>query len=298
MTNYLFIQWFEDQDVHFLNENFLLVVKRSRGLPVLNIYNIFDIGAVTVEREYELPGHWGNAAIGFSHNTAPLTDNSASSEALFYPDPSTRILVITARTISPEPGRSPFCNWLFINESYLRPTSRRDRLSVPWDHWKEYCLIKDVLPSAQLSGPCVIGSRILYIESDPGRPTRGGHSSGYAASRLTIIDFAPYPDGSCHSNSVWPFVGNRSLLVPNETTRSMPSKTVDRLSIDDIRVTEDNIVLFLVRHEFVSIHYLTIIFSGKPRGRKAGQYPHVWSPGADPFTPRDALTTTLATQSN
>lgn len=283
-----------------MNENFLLVVKRSRGLPVLNIYNIFDIGAVTVEREYELPGHWGNAVIGFAHNTAPLTDNSASSEALFYPDPSTRILVITARSLSLDAGRSPFCNWLFINESYFRPTSRKDRLNVPWDQWKEYCLIKDVLSSTQMPGPCVIGNRVLYVESDPGRPlNRGGHSSGYA-SRLTIIDFAPYPDASCHSNSVWSFVGKRSLLVPNETTRPMPSKTVDRLSIDDIRVTEDNIVLFLVRHGFpVFIHYyLMIIFSGKPRGRKAGQYPHVWCPGADPFTPRDALSTTLTTLSN
>lgn len=241
----LHARWFEDQDIHCLNENYLLVVKRSRGLPVLNMYNIFDIAAVTVEREYQLPEHWSNAVIGFNQNTAPLTDNSASSEALFYPDPSNRILVITARTPPLGASHSLFRNWLFINESYFRPTSRRDRLSVPWDQWKEYCLIKDVSPSALISDPCVIGSRVLYVESDSGRnPSRGGHPSG-CASRLTIIDFAPYPDASCHSNSVWPFVGKRSLLVPNENTRSVPSKTVDRLSIDDIRVTEDNIVLFL-----------------------------------------------------
>jgi hypothetical protein len=250
MNNVTCLQWFEDQDIHFLNENYLLVVKQSRGLPVLNIYNIFDIGAVTVEREYGLPEHWANAVIGFSQNMAPLTDNSASSEALFYPDPSTRILVITARTPSIDTSRSPFCDWLFINESHFRPTSRKDRLGVPWDHWKEYCLIKTVSPSAQILGPCVIGSRALHVESDNGRPpTRGSHPGG-CASRLTIIDFAPYPEASCHSNSVWPFVGKRSVLVPNETTRLVPSKTVDRLRIDDIRVTEDNIVLFLVRHGF------------------------------------------------
>lgn len=226
------------------------------------MYNIFDIAAVTVEREYQLPEHWSNAVIGFNQNTAPLTDNSASSEALFYPDPSNRILVITARTPPLGASHSLFRNWLFINESYFRPTSRRDRLSVPWDQWKEYCLIKDVSPSALISDPCVIGSRVLYVESDSGRnPSRGGHPSG-CASRLTIIDFAPYPDASCHSNSVWPFVGKRSLLVPNENTRSVPSKTVDRLSIDDIRVTEDNIVLFLVRHRFLFFfsHYLILSY--------------------------------------
>lgn len=203
---------------------------------------------MTVEREYELPERWSNAVIGFIQNTAPLTDNSASLEASFYPDPSTRILVITARTPAPDTGHHSVCNWLFINESYFRPTSRRDRLSVAWDQWKEYCLIKDVSSSMAIPSPCVIGSRVLYVESGLQRdPTRGSYSSGHAP-RLTIIDFAPYPDASCHSDSVWSWVGKRSLLVPNETTRSMPSKTVDRLNIEDIRVTEDNIVLFLVRH--------------------------------------------------
>lgn len=236
-------QWLDDQDIHFLNPNYLLVVKRSRGVPVLNIYNISKIDAVTVEREYELPELWMNSVIELIPNTAPLADEASSPEALFYPDPSIRVLVISAKT--PVMGSAPARNWLFINESYFRPTSRRDRLRVPWKQWSEYCVIRDLSPSTVIRGPHVISNRVLYIESDAVRSSsRGG---GYvSAPHLNIIEFAPYPDSANRAEHAWSLLGPRALLVPNELSREIPAMT----PVEDIGVTEDNVVVFYVRLGF------------------------------------------------
>ncbi|RDB23441.1 hypothetical protein Hypma_008992 [Hypsizygus marmoreus] len=230
--------WLDDSDVHFLSENYLLVIRRSHGIPNLSLYNISNIGAVVLEREYELPEVWNRSIIGFAANTSPLVDLSPSSEALFYADPSNRVLLLTAKTPSGTGGPSTR-NWLIINESYFRPTSRKDRFKVPWIHWNQYCLIRDV-PSL-IRGPHVVGSRVLFAEAGSGRSSRG---ASYPP-RLNVIDFAPYPDSDCRQSRAWSLVGQRAVLVPNEISREVPPKTVDGRQIEDIRVTEDNIILFL-----------------------------------------------------
>ncbi|KAG5638138.1 hypothetical protein H0H81_001657 [Sphagnurus paluster] len=228
--------WLEDNDIQFLNENRLLVVRRSRGLPVLSIYNISNIGAVAIERDYELPEAWNRSIIGFGPNTSPVTDQYPSADAMFYPDPSKRVLLLAVKTPSPAGGPS-IRNWLIINESYFRPTSRKDRLRVSWYEWSQACLIRDVYSSVR--GPYVNGNRVVYLEN-PSRSSRGT-----AAPRLNIIEFAPYPDSECLQSRAWSLAGPRSVLVPNEITREVPHKTVDGRQVEDIRLTEDNIVLFL-----------------------------------------------------
>lgn len=255
-THHLLLQWLDDQDIQFLNENHLLVVKRSQGLPVLNLYNVTQVTNVTVEREYELPEAWSDAIIGFCPNTAPVSDLTSSSNALFYPDPSTRVLLITAKPNCPPTAPVPQ-QWLLINESYFRPTSRKDRLRAPWSTWGQYCLIRDIAPSPiPVEGPYAVGTRVVYLESMP--PHSSSRSSGHAPapgcpSRLNVIDFAPYPDESCRSSRAWSMIGQKSMLVPNETSREISASTVDGLSVKGIRVTEDNIVLFQVG--FFSILY-------------------------------------------
>ncbi|KAG5647865.1 hypothetical protein DXG03_007789 [Asterophora parasitica] len=235
--------WLEDNDIQFISENRLLVVRRVRGLPVLSIYNISDIGAVAIERDYELPEAWNRSIFGFSPNTSPLTDQS-SSEAMFYPDPSKRILILAVKTPSLA-GAPSVRNWLIINESYFRPTSRKDRLRVSWHEWSQACLIRDVHSSVR--GPCVNGNRVVYVENAPRSSSRSG--GGTALSRLNVIEFAPYPESESHQSRAWSLVGPRSVLVPNEATREIPSKSVDGRPIEDLRVTEDNIVLFLCLQE-------------------------------------------------
>ncbi|KAG5721355.1 hypothetical protein E4T56_gene12964 [Termitomyces sp. T112] len=225
--------WLEDNDIQFLSENRLLVVRRSRGLPYLSLYNISNISAVVVERDYELPGAWARSAIGFSPNTSPLVDQPSPSEAMFYPDPSRRVILVVVKTPSSNGGPS-VRNWLIVNESFFRPSSRKGRLRISWQEWSQACLIRDA--HSAILGPYVNGSRVVFAENTPHHSPR---------ARLNLIEFAPFPDSSCVQTRAWSMVGPRCVLVPNESSRELPPKTVDGRQIEDIRLTEDNIVLFL-----------------------------------------------------
>ena len=205
-------------------------------------------------REYELPEAWSNSSIGFCPNTSPRTDIAAASDALFYPDPATRILLLTVKhTHHPTASAShPQRNWLFINESFFGPPSRRERVKVSWNHWSQYCLIRALPPTtAFIRGPYITGTRVLFLDSSPAHHSNRGPVSGNGGSdspaRLNIIDFSPFPDISIRSSPTWTWIGQRTTLVPSETARHLPLSTVDYLNVEGIRVTEDNIVLFLVR---------------------------------------------------
>ncbi|KAF8637577.1 hypothetical protein AX17_002646 [Amanita inopinata Kibby_2008] len=230
-------RWLTDHNFTFLNESLLLVVKHSNGRPVLNLYNIANVANVTVEREYELPDVWNNCSIEISKNTGPIRDLTSSTRALFYPDPSARILCITAKG-SVSPTAPPVHrNWLFINESYFRPSRRSGLTRVPWVQWGPYCLIRD-FPShpSTIKGPYIIGTRALYL--DPG--SKGGKSR-----RLNVIDFIPYGDSSLRVSSAWSLRGQKANMCPRENSRDVPESTAGGLAVDDIGMTEDNIVLFL-----------------------------------------------------
>ncbi|KAG6827081.1 hypothetical protein H0H92_013264 [Tricholoma furcatifolium] len=233
--------WLEDNDIQFLSENRLLVVRRSHGLPFLSLYNISNIGSVVVERDYELPENWARSTIGFSSNTSALADQPSPTEAMFYPDPSKRVILLVVKTPSPNGGPSAR-NWLIVNESFFRQTSRKDRLRVSWHEWSQVCLIRDAYPAVR--GPYVNGSRVVFAENAPRASPRAP-----APCRLNVIEFAPFPDSSCKQTRAWSMIGPRSVLVPNEYSRELPPKTVDGRQIEDLRLTEDNIVLFLDNHD-------------------------------------------------
>ncbi|KAG6836769.1 hypothetical protein H0H93_003547 [Arthromyces matolae] len=234
--------WLEDNDIQFISENRLLVVRRNRGLPYLSLYNISNISSVVVERDYELPEAWARSTIGFSPNTSPLIDEPSPSEAMFYPDPSKRVILVVVKTPSPNGGASAR-NWLIVNESFFRPTSRKDRLRVSWNEWGQSCLIRDA--HSAILGPYVNGSRIVFAENAP----RHSSSRAPVMSRLNVIEFSPFPDSNCVQSHAWSMVGPRCVLVPNEGSRELPPKTADGRQIEDIRLTEDNVVLFLSNHD-------------------------------------------------
>lgn len=184
---------------------------------------------MVVLRQYELPEIWNSSIISFCPNNSPRLP---SASALFYSDPANRVLVIAAKPSYKSGSR----NWLFINEGYFRAApSRRERLFVPWSVWKEYCLIKDLSRSRALGGPYAIGSRIVFLDSEPG-----------PRSFLSFIEFVPFPENPMRLDTSWSMVGSRSALFPSESARRLPSSTVENYAVDDIGVTEDNIVLFLV----------------------------------------------------
>ncbi|PFH51811.1 hypothetical protein AMATHDRAFT_141559 [Amanita thiersii Skay4041] len=240
----LHARWLIDHNIAFLSETMLLVVKHSNARPVLNLYNISNVMNVTVEREYELPEVWNNCLIEIGMNSAPLKDLSPATRALFYPDPAARLLCIIAKVPVSPSGPLATRNWLFINETYFKPSRRSGLTHVPWVQWGPHCLIRDFSQnSASIKGPYIIGTRAVFLE--PGFRGR--------SARLNVIDFVPYGDSSHRMSPPWSLRGQRTILAPLENTREVPESTTNGLGIDDIRITEDNIILFLdngdgVRH--------------------------------------------------
>ncbi|KAF8630134.1 hypothetical protein AX15_003089 [Amanita polypyramis BW_CC] len=239
-SQHLLIDWHTFQtwlltvhDITFLNENLLLVAKHSNGRPVLNLYNIVSVANITVEREYELPESWNNCQIEIRNNVAPCKDPLPSIRALFYPDPSARMLCIAARrAISSDSGPVHY-KWLFVNESYFKPSRRTGLVHVPWTQWGNHCLVREVSQASPIKGPYSIGTRFVYLEPIPsnGRP------------RLHTIGFTPYAEWKY--NSPWSWRGQKVVAIPLESSRDIPDVTASGLAVEDLRITEDNIILFL-----------------------------------------------------
>ncbi|PPQ67850.1 hypothetical protein CVT25_010289 [Psilocybe cyanescens] len=230
--------WLEEQDVILLSSYSLLGIRKVHSKMSLYLYNIYDMRNVAIEREFELPAIWARSIMRFGRNSSPNSDSSAPSSALFYSDPSARVLLLTAKQTGPSGNGM---HWMFINESFFRPTTHADRRSVPWSYWSQFCLIKDFPNSTLVDNPQVVGSRVIYLEKD------GTHSSrGYERSRLSIVDFSPNAEVTTPPTRTWTLIGKMSPLRPNETHREFPPTTTNGLAVDRIHATEDNVIVLLV----------------------------------------------------
>jgi len=233
-----FSQWLEEQDIFLLNPYFLLGVRKIHNRVALYLYNISDMGKVFIEREYELPAIWTNSIMRFGCNISPNADISIPPTAIFCSDPSARIVLLSARSEGPDEALS---HWMFISESFFRPTSLEDRRTIPWGYWSQFCLIKEFQPSSLVGLPQVVGSRVVYLEKDGSRS-----AAGHCRTRLKIIDFAPYSDLPSPSPKAWSLLGKYSILRPGEYQRDFSATTTNGLVVENIFATEDNIVLLLV----------------------------------------------------
>lgn len=174
----------------------------------------------------------------FARNNSPNSDSLAPSNALFYSDPTTRVLVLMAKQQGPSAAGM---HWMFINESFFRPTSHPDRRMVPWSYWSQFCLIRELSQDVVVGNPHVVGSRVVYLEKD------GTVSNqGIDRTRLSVIDFSPYAEIPAPPAKLWTLVGKYSPLRPSETRREFPSTSTGGLAVESIRATEDNVVLVLV----------------------------------------------------
>ena len=192
-----------------------------------------DISRVSLERDYELPPIWTNSTLRFVQNTVPAVELSSPSTALFYTDPSSRILLLEAK-------QAPnLHHWLFIQESFFRPTPHADRRSVRWGYWNQFCLIREHQPSLVVGRPRLVGNRIVYLEKEPAHPSQAGRS------RLSIMDFS-HSDNPSPPTKLWTLIGNQSALVPNEFHRDIPSSVIGGHAVESVHATEDNIALVLV----------------------------------------------------
>jgi hypothetical protein len=213
-------------------------VRKVPNKTVLYLYNISDMRSVAIEREYELPPIWARSTMRFARNNSPNSDNLAPSNALFYSDPTARVLVLMAKQQGPS---APGMHWMFINESFFRPTSHPDRRMVPWSYWSQFCLIRELNQDVVVGNPHVVGSRLVYLEKDGTVSNQGSHRT-----RLSVIDFSPYAEIPAPPTKLWTLVGKQSPLRPSETHREFPPASTGGLAVESIRATEDNVVLVLV----------------------------------------------------
>ncbi|KAF9073272.1 hypothetical protein BDP27DRAFT_1216366, partial [Rhodocollybia butyracea] len=255
--------------IQFLDETYLFGVGSRSGTAILSLYNISKVTSVSVVREFELPGTWSDTTMRFSTNSSPRSDVYQTSDALFYTAPETRVLAISSiPTVISRSGYYPV-NWLFLKETYFRYPSRKDGFRILWRQWGQYCIIKEIetTPGA-IRGPYVVGTKVFYVENAPAQTSRNhGHSR---SARLRVIDFSPFSE-SVEPPRGWSSIGPRSNLIPTESSRSIPSSSVDGLPIKDANATEDNVVLFLeARQGYQSVNILTFgaPVSGSSRMRR------------------------------
>ena len=209
-----------------------------------------DISRVALEREYELPPIWAKSVLRFAQNTVPGVELTSPSTALFCTDPSSRVLLLEAKQTGPN-----MHHWLFIQESFFRPTTLADRRSVPWAYWSQFCLIREHQPSLVVGRPRFAGNRLVYLEKEVAHPGRAERA------RLSIIDFsiseAQAPPST--PTKLWTLIGKQSTLVPNEFYREIPSSVTNGHAVESVYATEDNIALVLVC--IVYFYFLFLFYS-------------------------------------
>lgn len=182
-------------------------------------------------KEYELPETWSRSSISFNHNTA-LT----SPDALFMSSPENKLISLTAR--SRQPGHPPN-TWLFLKESFFKYSASAHHTAlktVPWAKWNPYTIMKEM--AGGIKGPYVVGSRAIYLESLPGK-----------TPRMNLIDFPAFPpEASVAANAIrsLSWAGKHAELIPIVASRRVPEDFSKGITVEDIRMTEDNIILFLV----------------------------------------------------
>ncbi|KAF9266902.1 hypothetical protein L218DRAFT_755841 [Marasmius fiardii PR-910] len=263
-------RWLDDEDVLFLDETYLLGINRDRrsGIPLMRLYNISKPSSFTVLREFELPDTWDRSIIEFCPNSSPRSDFLVSSSTVFYSAPETRILGIKSRKSSRDP-EAPYSpnDWLFIRESYFRlGMSRKDPLRVLWKQWGQFCVVKEVMnyPPSMIRGPYIIGTKVFYVENTAARVGRGHSGDGRSAhvhggSRLHAIGFSPFTDHvESQIGQSWVSIGRKAGIIPSEYSKLIPPATVDGLAVEDLSVTEDNVILFTeLRHGYRLASVLT-----------------------------------------
>lgn len=245
-------RWFDDQDVQLLDEHTLLTINKKNGTPIMSLCDIRYLAVPTTVRDYELPDHWKNCTIGFCPNTSAMNETSVPQNALFYASPGNRVVVVVAKSAAS--SRNQVFNWLFLREAYLKAARKERSTHVPFSQWAPYCLIKDTAELVpHLRGPYVVGTRVMYLEYESGR---------YPA-RLHIISFVPFPEASS-TPGAWLWNGARAFLVPQETSRIIPKSISNGYRIEDMRLTEDNVVLFSeVKHGYRMATVLTFGARGR-----------------------------------
>lgn len=247
-----------------LNESRILVATvGDHGHPQLLLCDIssFVDHSLPCLRIYNLPEIWSSiCSIDIRPNISPCAENRTTPGTFFYPDPSSRILVVSIKF---NPAAVPVGYsehmMLIFQESLLRPL-HNDASILAWSQWGQHCLLRDISDEAfEFS---VVGRRLVQLE------TVGGPDS--LQRRLRFVEFNPrfvdWAHGSPGYHSAWRFSGRGTALTNDAQSNGFfpnsRSYSVDMPKINNFSVTEDNLILVEVRLIYACWLFVELILSG------------------------------------
>jgi hypothetical protein len=133
------------------------------------------------------------------------------------------------------PAQDKAANWLIFPER-LFTWSWISGQSVSWNDWSQYAIVRNTSTTRIVGKPAIVGTKVLYLDQD---------SSG-AKMRINSIAFMPYSETAETTQNMWDFIGRRTPLVPSEARKEIPAVNGMGCKLQDLRATEDNIVLLYV----------------------------------------------------
>lgn len=183
-----------------------------------------------------------------------MNDPPRSSSALFYSDPSRRVLMLSARP----PAQANSVQWMIFPERLFTWPWIRGQ-SVAWNDWSQYAIVRNTSVTRVVGKPAIVGTRVLYLDQD---------SSG-TKMRINSIAFMPHSATAETAQNMWDFVGKHTPLVPSEARREIPAVNGMGCKLQDLRATEDNIVLLYVSFVYLVVEQeLTLVSRKVPMVRR------------------------------
>jgi hypothetical protein len=198
-------------------------------------------------RVYKLPETWNAvSSIDIRPNLSPSSETSTTSGTFFYPDPSSRIAVISIEfDLNAIPVGHSKHIVLVLEESFLGPATRNEPTVLAWSQWGQRCLLQDM--SDQIYSFSVIGRRLIHQETADDLTS--------PRSRLRTVEFNPQAVGCTQSKPesqpAWGCSGRGTTLSsctqPGKTFACVRCNSMDVYNATMFGATEDNLVLFHVR---------------------------------------------------
>lgn len=203
-------------------------------MPYIALYDLPEVPKMGVKAQFMLPAEWNKQLVEFAQSASPKWDSRVSSNALVIPAPEWSMLVLTTK---PKAGPGAGQKWCYVPESFFRFLPRRKVTAIPWKDWSHVCRpITNVSNHTYVfAGPHTVGSKVVYVDYYE------------KAKRLCVIDVSPFHplEASIDTSKGQHDERHRKIGEFPETHRAISSR------VEDLRVTEDNIVLVLVSPYFV-----------------------------------------------
>lgn len=243
--NVLFPQWLRDTDLYFIDERTLLGITRgSDSVPMLVLYDVPKVPQLAIKARYVLPAEWLRHSVEFAKSASPKWSTRASSNALLLPSAEWNMLVLTAK-FRPGPGHDQM--WTCVPESLFRASPFRKGQTIAWREWGALCTpINNVSPHTYvLAGPYIVGSQVAYLE--------------YVGKtkKLCVVDISPFYPLEASIDSSKGQTANQERERYRRAGQFPQSEQQVSSRTEEVRITEDNIVLILVSFHSVLQFALT-----------------------------------------